>query len=100
MRVRIGCTDGNTYESDDYPESVLQQEIEAKGGNIGTGDFDGRFTVTTVDEAVEVMEKILAGNLDGGETTTVTLIINDKPRVFQHSAIVWHEIVRDGAENG
>lgn len=95
MRVRIGCIDGNTYESDDVPESEIQEYLDANPDGITTGVLAGEFSVTTVDEFVDFFDKMISGSLEGMNTTEITLVIDGRNRSFKPETIVWHEIERD-----
>jgi hypothetical protein len=93
MRVRIGCIDGNTYESDEINEAELQQYLDEQDGLIGTGDFSGPM-VRTVDDFVELINQMLSGSVNGAKTTHIDLEIDGKKRKFLFDKIVWSEIVR------
>lgn len=94
MKIRIGCTDGNTYETADIPESELQDWLDENEGRIGTGTLRD-LVCNTVDEFLDWYKSMLSNSDPDFDTTDVTLVIDGYHRTFDYDKIVWHEIVRD-----
>ena len=93
MQIRIGCLDGNTYESDIVDNKDIQAELDRTGGRIGTGEFRN-MEINTVEEFANWMRDMTMGKrMPGGfEPTDVTLVMGGRDRVFKPSAIVWCEV--------
>lgn len=96
MRLVVGCSDGNTYESDNIYESEIIEELNRSNGKLGSGPFSD-IVFESIDEFCEFMVLFAIGSLpDGLKVTSFTLPINGRSRVFAPGSIIWAEAVRDG----
>lgn len=97
MRVRIGCVDGHTYESDYVPAADIQEYLDEVDGVIGNDPKNGPIVVRNEREFgawfIDMCKYDTSNNAQ-----SITLEIEGVTRMFNSAHIVWAEVILDTKE--